>query len=268
MAGPCDYECVVAAKDLLPLSLRTRLKWVGAAVLDAVTPVTEPRVPARRHTTIGGGDFKRVGESFAERLIAEGLRPDDALLDIGCGQGRMARPLVGYLTGGRYEGFDIDARAVAWCREAYRAAPRFAFTHADVFNARYNAAGMKGDYRFPFPDGLFDAALATSVFTHMFEADIAHYLRETSRVLEPGGFALVTAFLKGEGPGELGFAHKLGENSWTTVPEMPEAAVAVGEVWWHSAVEAAGLRVVRLDRGSCWRGSADNVQDVMVLRKL
>ena len=257
----------MAAKDLLPLPLRTRLKWVRAAVLDAVAPVTEPRVPARRHTTIGGGDFKRVGRAFADRLIREGLRPDDTLLDIGCGQGRMARPLVGYLTGGRYEGFDIDARAVAWCREAYHDVPRFAFTHADVFNARYNPGGATGDYRFPFPDGLFDAALSTSVFTHMLEADIAHYLRELSRVLEPDGFTLVTAFLKGEGPGELGFGHVLGANSWTTVPEIPEAAVAVSETWWRDTVAAAGLRVESLARGSCWGGEGGNMQDVMVLRR-
>src|SRR4051794_41708508 len=43
---------------------------------------------------------------------------------------------------------------------------------ADLFNARYNPAGTQSAdaYTFPYGDGRFDFALATSVFTHLLEA--------------------------------------------------------------------------------------------------
>jgi SAM-dependent methyltransferase len=258
----------MAVKDMLPLGARRAIKWAGYAALDVIKPVQEARIPPRRQTSIGGGDFKAIGENFARRLQKTGLKPDDCLLDVGCGQGRMARPLVPYLTGGRYEGFDIDSKAIAWCQDAYADVANFTFTHLDVFNARYNPGGARGRVIFPYPDGLFDAVLVTSVFTHMFEDDIANYITEIARVLEPGGFALLTAFLKADGPGRLGFHHTLGENSWTTLPDMPEAAVAVDELWFREQLSSAGLYIQSLDRGSCWEGGNGNVQDVMVVRKL
>ena len=257
----------MSLKDALPLSLRMRLKQARAAAMDVISPVTEPRVPPRRMTTIGGGDFVVVGEAFARKLIATGLRPDDCLLDVGCGQGRMARPLVGYLTRGRYEGFDVDQAAIVWCRDAYRDVPNFTFTHLNAFNRRYNPVGTEGRVRFPYADGLFDAALAASVFTHMFENRVLNYLEEMSRVLEPGGFALVTVFLKADGPGELGFAHELDANSWTTTPELPEAAVALDEMWFRDSAARVGLQVEDLRRGTCWGGEPGSVQDIVVLRK-
>ena len=258
----------MAAKDLLPLRARSALKWAGWTALDLVRPVTEARVPPRRQTSIGGGDFKAIGEAFARRLVAAGLEPGHCLLDVGCGQGRMARPLVGYLTQGRYEGFDVDRAAVEWCRERYGDVPNFAFTHLDVFNQRYNPSGARGLVRFPYANGVFDAVLVTSVFTHMLEADIDLYLAEMARVSEPGAFALVTVFLKGDGPGRLGFAHALGARSWTTTPRVPEAAVAVEEGWFRARAAAAGFAVESLERGSCWGGGEGNVQDVAVLRRI
>jgi len=257
----------MAVKDLLPLGARRALKWAGYAALDVIKPVSEARIPPRRRTSIGGGDFKTIGDGFARRLRKAGLKPDHCLLDVGCGQGRMARPLVPYLTGGRYEGFDIDAGAIAWCQDAYSDVSNFTFSYLDIFNARYNPDGAKERVIFPFTDALFDAVLVTSVFTHMFEEDIANYLSEISRVLEPGGFALLTAFLKADGPGRLGFHHTLGENSWTTLPDMPEAAIAVDEFWFRERLADVGLNIQTLDRGSCWDGGTGNVQDVMVVEK-
>ena len=256
-----------ALKDAFPLPARRALKWAGLAALDAVRPITAPRIPPRRHTSIGGGDFAAIGESFFQRLLAAGLGPDHCVLDVGCGQGRMARPLVPFLTSGRYEGFDVDLAAVQWCRDNYDDVANFTFTHLNVFNRRYNPVGAEGRTRFPYADSLFDAALVTSVFTHMFENRTVNYLEELARTLEPGGFALVTAFLKADGPGKLGFAHTLDDHSWTTTPDIPEAAVAFDELWFRERIADAGLRIEKLERGSCWEGGTGNVQDILVLRK-
>src|SRR5204862_1184152 len=67
-----------------------------------------------------------------------GLRPDESVLDVGSGGGRVAIPLSEYLTAGRYEGFDTSAPDVQWCREHISPrAPNFNFQHVNVFNRTY-----------------------------------------------------------------------------------------------------------------------------------
>lgn len=121
------------------------------------------------------------------------------MLDVGCGSGRMALPLTGYLNSeGRYAGFDISQKAIAWCQEHITSAhPNFQFEVSDIYNSLYNPKGkyQSLDFRFPYPDASFDVVFLTSVFTHMFPPDVEHYLDEISRVLKPGGRCLCTYFL-------------------------------------------------------------------------
>jgi len=57
------------------------------------------------------------------------------VLDIGCGSGRVAVPLTGYLCAGFYEGFDVDAEMIAWCRREIGARyTAFGFEVIDVTN--------------------------------------------------------------------------------------------------------------------------------------
>ncbi len=101
------------------------------------------RCPPRRLRGVGAGDFRAVGNALVEQLtLTAGLRPTDHVLDIGCGSGRLALPLTRFLRGGRYEGFDIDAEMIAWCRRAITPRhPSFGFKQLDVANTHYNPAG-------------------------------------------------------------------------------------------------------------------------------
>lgn len=78
------------------------------------------------------------------------------MLDVGCGSGRMALPLTGYLNSeGRYAGFDISQKAIAWCQEHITSAhPNFQFEVSDIYNSLYNPKGkyQSLDFRFPYPD--------------------------------------------------------------------------------------------------------------------
>src|ERR687892_593067 len=94
-------------------------------------------------------------EFMAHFIELGGLQPDERVLDVGCGIGRMARPLAGYLSSeGSYDGFDVNRDGIAWCRRRYRRHANFRFEVADLFNARYNPRGAQraDEYRFPYDD--------------------------------------------------------------------------------------------------------------------
>lgn len=226
-----------------------------------------------------GGSWE-IGEQYLRhfRELA-GLTPGEAVLDAGCGVGRMAVPLIPYLgPTGRYEGFDIVKKYVDWCRRAITPVhPNFRFRHADVFNREYNPAGpvKAGEFRFPYPDGTFDFAFLTSVFTHLMPPDAAHYLAEVGRVLKPGGRALATFFLLNEESNRL---TDTGRGRFTLLPaegvyrvhraDVPEACIALDEAFVAGAVRAAGLTLDPVRYGFwCGRDPGYDFQDILILRK-
>ena len=111
-----------------------------------------PRPWKRR--TLPGDMGVEVGERYL-RFLQElgGLKPDHAVLEPGCGTGRMAMPLTGYLNAeGSYDGFDVVGDAVETCvKEIGSNHPNFRFRHVDVFNGAYNRGGTLDPESFPFP---------------------------------------------------------------------------------------------------------------------
>ncbi len=248
-------------------SLRLRLADAADTALrrrDAFTP------PRRLTGYVGNTDFRATGEElrgYFESLA--GLRPDDRVLDIGCGIGRMARILVPVLRPpGSYDGFDVVLEGIEWCRGHYAGTPApFGFHHADLSNALYNPQGRKApeSYRFPFADASFDLAVATSLFTHVLPATAERYLAEAARVLVPGGRLFTTwLLLDCSGPPE-GFV-RIGPQLPGAVanPAVPEAAVPYEELWLRERLVAHGLELDHIDPGS-WSGrDALHHQDLAV----
>src|SRR5688500_5001218 len=80
----------------------------------------DPLLPPNWLHSVGGWDFKEVGEEFFQYFVnLGGLEPDQRVLDVGSGTGRMALPLTRYLEDGSYDGIDIVAASVEWCRKTY-----------------------------------------------------------------------------------------------------------------------------------------------------
>ena len=102
-------------------------------------------------------------------------------MDVGCGIGRMAVPLINYLTEvGSYDGFDIIKPNINWCMNNITPRfPHFRFQHVDIYNKHYNNTGtlQANTFSFPYPDESFNFVLLTSVFTHMLPVDLRHYLQ-------------------------------------------------------------------------------------------
>lgn len=162
-------------------------------------PGRDPLMPPVWLHSVGNNDFYECGEEFFRYFTdIGGLKPDERVLDVGCGTGRMARPLTRYLTSGTYDGIDIVGPSVEWCQRAYQHRfPNFRFHFADVYNQAYNPGGTlrAAEYKFLFADSFFDFIYLTSVFTHMLPVDMENYLAEVTRMLKPGGRCFITYFL-------------------------------------------------------------------------
>lgn len=272
-------------KNLLPRPVEQKLKRVvyyGALDLfESLTGRREDLVPPRRMIFIGGPAFKQIGDEFFGYFKDLcGLKPDAAVLDVGCGIGRMARPLTGYLSSsGKYEGFDIDPVGIKWCQENIgRRFPNFRFQRADIYNKHYNPNGKHkaSEYRFPYADGAFDFAYLTSVFTHMFPEDIDQYLGEISRVLKSGGKALITFFLWNRESEDYSAKKKSSLDFKYTRPgyrmvdeKFPEDAVCLDEPLVIELMKKRGLKITATKYGNwCGRPNFLSYQDILIVEKV
>lgn len=265
-----------------PLSERVRdsLRLRALDVKDRMGGRADRLVPPRRLDFVGHSDFVDTGNEFLGHFVElGGLRPHHRVLDVGCGIGRMARPLSGYLGAeGGYDGFDVNRDGIGWCRRRYARNRNFHFTVADLYNRRYNPGGAHAasEYRFPYEDETFDFAILASVLTHLLEADAEHYLAEVRRVLRPGGRALTTWFLLEEesrqliAAGESGLDFLDPEHHVAVVSEeIPEEAVAYDEGWVYEQARELDLAVVEPVHPGTWCGRPEgrSFQDLVVLER-
>ncbi len=213
---------------------------------------------------VGNGDFQAIGVMLLDNLKDHaGLKADDQVLDIGCGNGRVAAQLAPLLRGaGGYMGFDISRAGIAACRRRYSGEPHMLFAHLDVWNGEYNQRGRIADVDtvFPAEDGSIDLAFATSVFTHMRMPAARRYLAETTRVLKPGGRFAFTAFVLEPGrEASADFAFKpFDETSAAVDVRYPERAIGHRRTSLEAATAAAGLIVARFWRGNWTAGGGYN----------
>jgi SAM-dependent methyltransferase len=212
---------------------------------------------------------------------------ESAVVEIGCGTGRIAFPLRYVLSRGTYDGFDIRAEPIEFLRRTFQAAhPNFRFHWADVHNTFYNPRGRLAtpEHRIPVADASTDLVFAASIFTHMLPENTAHYFREAARVLRPGGRAVFSFFLldhyrPGE-PRHPGFArpdfdfdHAHGGHGGdfaVAFPGNPERMTAYRLGLLRRFAEEAGLALEGDPVPGLWSGTvaaAVGAQDLLVLRK-
>ena len=109
------------------------------------------------------------------------VEPGYTILDVGCGGGRTLSKLAAMATQGKVYGIDFSEASIAVSKRT---------------NARLMAAGrvevQHGSVsQLPFPDNTFD--LVTAVETHFWWPNLPGDMRETFRVLKPGGRLVIIA---------------------------------------------------------------------------
>jgi SAM-dependent methyltransferase len=223
--------------------------------------------------------FLKIGDALvAELRDVAGLGDDAAVLDVGCGYGRIAHALLRSGFVGQYRGFDILPKHVAWCVE-HLSGPHTEFWHVDIQNDRYNPTGKESatSVDLGLQRDSADVVLATSVFTHMWPAEIRNYLGHVAKALRPGGRAYLTFFLMNETWRKLDRAglptfplpHAADDGHYRFMnPDNPLHVIAYEQGWVEAQMRAAGLEVIDVRLGF-WAGrkGTTNLQDAVVVRR-
>jgi SAM-dependent methyltransferase len=142
-----------------------------------------------------------VDPEYEEQIlptVTEHLAGRSRVLDIGCGEGQVARHVVATTGASSVVGVDPSDAQLVVARER-AGGPAYVRAAADAL---------------PVPDGTFDAAVACLVFEHITAVDAA--LAEVGRILRPGGvflFLLNHPLLQVPGSGWID-DHILGEQYW------------------------------------------------------
>ncbi|MBV9479834.1 MAG: class I SAM-dependent methyltransferase [Acidobacteria bacterium] len=192
------------------------------------------------------------------------------VVELGCGCGRLARPLRDPVWDpwfeGTYVGVDIDKEMIEYCRQNFPP-ERFQFILSPHKSRTYSRGKLPDESKVAFDltiaaEDSKDFVYSLSLFSHLLEAEAVDYLQESYRILRAGGIMFLTFFCMEHV--ELGqrwtFAHRCG-NAYVENPHYPEAAVAYKEAFMTELARKCGFREVTVaPRGG-------NRQSELVARK-
>ncbi|WP_205694306.1 class I SAM-dependent methyltransferase [Clostridium manihotivorum] len=196
--------------------------------------------------------YLNLGKEQAEKIIQWlSIKPEQKILDIGCGCGRIAIHFLNYLNEqGKYIGIDSNKLLLSYCEDNISTVNNnFQFEFVDAYNGAYSRDGKLKcqDIVFPVENESVDTVIMWSVFTHMYLADIDAYLKEIHRVLKKGGlfissFNLYNKFIENQiktDKAYLNINYKINEASYTLDKETPEGGFAhdeekIKDLYWEN----------------------------------
>ena len=130
---------------------------------------------AENFVTIGRTCANDIGAAL--RKVGYDLTTFTRILDFGCGCGRTLVHLKELAPQAQFDGTDIDAGAIEWCKN----------------NLRFGTCNVgKASPPTGYPSNSFDFIYAISVFTHLDEDFQFRWLEELRRIARPGGVLLLT----------------------------------------------------------------------------
>jgi len=265
----------------LPVSLRYGVRRMIYLPQDLFVR-RDSLVPPKGLIFTGSGNYTLIGNQFFSHFQKYcDFTKDSAVLDIGCGIGRMAIPFTNYLSSkGRYEGFDIVKIGIDWCnKNIHGRFPNFNFKLIPLKNDLYllNTNEKAAELQFPYKNDSFDLVFLTSVFTHMLPLDVENYISEIQRVLIKDKKCFATFFIIEEEnettPNSIGsknFPHNFG-NYYLMDKNVKEANVAFKKSYIEELLKKNNLELTHFIKGN-WSGiqntELNEHQDIVIFKKL
>jgi SAM-dependent methyltransferase len=116
-----------------------------------------------------GSALLRTGFSFTDRCN---------YLDFGCSSGSLVRNMAAAFPNGSWHGCDPVEESIAWASAHF---PKIALVRSEQTPP------------LPYPDGYFSGVYAVSIWSHFSERAALQWFDEMHRVIQPGGFLVLTA---------------------------------------------------------------------------
>ncbi len=145
-------------------------------------------------------EVARLTGAYTARQVAHALalNPDDRVLELGCGVGRIGRELAPKVA--HWQGADISANMLGVARERL----------ADLDNVGFTE--LKRTSLDALASASFTKAYCVAVFIHMDKEDFLLYLEELARVLVPGGLVFLDTWNLAHPVGWRRFALEVGQH--------------------------------------------------------
>lgn len=160
------------------------------------------------------------------------LPPEPVVVDIGCGLGRLTRPLA--RDAARVIAIDVSTEMLAQAREHNRDLDNVTWVHGDGESLR------------PIPDASVDVCISHVVFRHIPDPAITlGYIREMGRVLKPSGFA---AFELSNDPEPHRRGQRGARNRMAALVKLAPRGQQ-HEAWLGSSVDLDSVRAAAAETG-------------------
>jgi len=153
--------------------------------LQAYAAHTDHRVLKDPQAAVGGL-WEKLGRLQFDYLVANGLKSDSKLLDLGCGTLRGGRHFIRHLKAGNYTGTDISLKAIDYGRRLVMSEGLVAREPRLIYRRPGEAFFANLD------DWGFDFVLAQSVFTHLPAEVIEECFAGVGRVMQPSAVFFFT----------------------------------------------------------------------------
>jgi SAM-dependent methyltransferase len=195
----------------------------------------------------GTGRYEVIAETLepVSELVADqvGLSGGERVLDLGCGTGNATLALA--RAGADVVAVDPAARLVE-------------VTRRRTADAGYQVEVLQGEAAtIPLPDDSVDVIV--SVFAVIFAPDPAAALRDMSRVLEPGGRIVLTAWIPGYGVGRA-YAAVAGYLTELGAPAAPTPFAWHDRLALTALAEPLGLSVAMDEVSLVFRAASAQAQ--------
>lgn len=209
-------------------------------------------------------------------FMKHGLKPGCAILDYGCGLGRIGYAASKYLTpDGAYFGYEPQEGARAFLKKAYSHLPNFHFDGkplrleedyvAYVQHQRRTGGASGTEVDLSFVRRPIDIQYTSSVFTHMYEDAIVEVLKQINPLMAPTGICINTwlciddfaAYILRCGLADRTFPHKFG-NMFAVSKESPLESVGYSLNTIRNIYDRASQDVIEILWGE-WSGRKNEV---------